>query len=92
MKGGVFDLVNKTVVTFELSFYRNVKKNMFYINGVFNLIIVNIFIALIVENKNKISFFLCANFLLFFRHKQNKFPKGITPDLHQDFFLDLLVG
>ena len=36
-------------------------------------------VALIVQNKTKISFFLCANFLLFCRHKLRKFSSGSPP-------------
>ena len=37
--------------------------------------IVNMYAALIAQNKTKISFFLCTNLLVFFRHKQKKFPR-----------------
>ena len=36
-------------------------------------------VALVVQNKTKISFFLCANFLLFCRHKHRKFSSGSPP-------------
>ena len=37
-------------------------------------------VALVVQNKTKISFFLCVNFLLFCRHKQKIFPPlGFCP-------------
>ena len=34
------------------------------------------FVALAAENKTKITFFLCTNFLLFLRHKQEKWMAG----------------
>ena len=37
-------------------------------------------VALVAQNKNKISFFLCANFLLFCRHQLKIFSGSINPD------------
>ena len=49
-------------------------------------------VALAVQNKTKISFFLCANFLLCCRYKQKTFSGGTAPNPHQGFALDPLVG
>ena len=49
--------------------------------------LVNMPVAFVVEIKTKISFFLCANLLLFSRHKQNKYFEGLTPISHQGFAL-----
>ena len=58
------------------------------------LCIVNMSVALVMQNKTKISFSLCANFLLFFRHMHKNFSEGIAlnADPHQGFALDPLVG
>ena len=37
-------------------------------------------VALVAKNKTKISFFLCTNFLLFYRHKH--FPTRALPQMH----------
>ena len=48
--------------------------------------------ALVVQNKIKISFFLCTNFLLFCRHNQKNSSWDIAPNSHRDFVLDTLGG
>ena len=48
-------------------------------------------VALVAQNKTKISFFLGANFLLYCRHKQKTFSGGIVPDPHQGSALEPLV-
>ena len=47
-------------------------------------------VALVAENKTKISCFVCTNFLLFCRHKQKIFSGGITSNAHLGFALDPL--
>lgn len=42
------------------------------------------FVAFVAQNETKISLFLCANSLLFCRHKLHEF----SPNSHQDFALD----
>ena len=42
--------------------------------------IVNMFVAIAVRNKIKISFFQCANFLLFCRHNQKYSSWGNAPN------------
>ena len=47
-------------------------------------------VALVAQNKTKISFFLYINFLLFYGHKQKRSSGDIAPDPHQGFSLDSL--
>ena len=49
-------------------------------------------VVLTVQNKTKMSFFLCTNSLPFCRHNQKNFSWDIAPNSHQGFALDALGG
>ena len=89
----IWDIVN-ICRSWISPFYRNVKKNMFSISKeeFFIWCIVNMSVALVAQKKIKISFFWFAYILLFWRHKQKHFSRGITPHPHQGFASDARGG
>ena len=54
--------------------------------------IVNMSVELVAKIKTLTSSFLCANFLLFCRHKEKKCSGGTVPNPHWSFPQDPLVG
>ena len=81
-KGGVFYLINsKHLLLSNRLFIEMSRKTCFTWTKeeFFIQCIVNMSVAVVAQNKTKISFFLSVDFLFFCRHKEKNFSGGINP-------------